>query len=101
MDQADERESENDILDEHRFAQVCAATHKHRRNEVRDKWIRESDSGVSWIFRWEVVAEGKTRDHAEVKWKIAEVIQQSRAETVLSSITARLKTFQRTTATTA
>ena len=38
------------------------------------KGVSESDAGVSWIFRWEVVSESETRDHAEVKWKIAEVV---------------------------
>ena len=81
MDQAHKSESENVVLDEHRFAQVCATPHKHRRNEVGNEWISESDSGVGRIFGWEIVSESKTRDYAEVKWKIAEVVQQTRAET--------------------
>ena len=37
-------------------------------------------SGVRRIFGWKVVAERKARDDADVKRKIAEVIQQSGAE---------------------
>src|SRR5262245_58269505 len=82
MDQADKRKSENEILDEHRLAQIRATAHKYRGNEVGDKWISESDSCVSWIFGWKVVAERKACDHAEVKRKVAEVVEQAGAEAV-------------------
>src|SRR5690349_19827000 len=79
MDHADKSDSENVVLDEHRLAQVSAAFDEHCRDEVGKKWIREPDAGVSRIFRWEVVAEREARDHAQVKWQVAEVVQQSRA----------------------
>src|SRR5262245_43395974 len=82
MDQADKRNYENDILDEHRVAQVWATADKHCRDEVRNKWISESDAGVSWSFGWEVVAESKACDHAKVERKIAEVVEEAGAETV-------------------
>src|ERR1700752_216643 len=81
MDQADKRESENVVLDEHGFAQVCATSHEHRGNEVGDERISEPDSGVGRIFRRKIIAEYETRNDAKVKWKIAEVIQQAGAET--------------------
>ncbi len=75
MEQADKSQSENVVLDEHRLAQVRATANEHRGDEVGKKWISEPDAGVSRIFGWEVVSESETRDHAEVKWKIAEVVQ--------------------------
>src|SRR5690348_8987340 len=81
MDQADESKPENVVFDEHRRAQVSAAFHEYRRDEVREEWISEPDAGVSGIFRWQVVAESEARDHAQVKRKITEVVQQPRAHT--------------------
>ncbi len=60
--------------------QVGATAHKDRGDKVRNKWISESDSGVRRIFGWKVVTERETCDDAEMERKIAEVIQQSRAE---------------------
>ena len=77
------RDSENEILDEHRLPQVGATSHKHCGDEVRNEWISEPNSGVRRIFGWKVVAESKTCDDAEMERKIAEVIQQTRAETSL------------------
>src|SRR6185369_6914790 len=82
MDQADKRHSENEVLDEHRLAQVCTTAHKHCRDEVGNKWISESDTGVRRVFGWKVIAEGKARDHAQMERKIAEVVEQSGAEAV-------------------
>src|SRR5689334_12861460 len=83
MDQPDERDAENVVLDKHRFPEVCTAAHEDRRDEVGNEWVREPDARVGWIFRREVVAECKTRDHAEVKRKIAEVVQKPGADTCL------------------
>ena len=74
------RESENEILDKHRLAQVGATLHKDRGNEIGQERISESNSGVSWIFRWKVVPECETGNHADMKRKIAEVIQQACAD---------------------
>ncbi len=83
VNQADKRDAENEVLDEHRWPQVSATADKDGRDEVGDEGIGETNSGVCRIFRWKIVAECKTRDDADVKRKIAEVIQQSGAESVL------------------
>ena len=80
MNQSDKRDSENEILDEHRLPQVGATAHKDCGDEVGNEWISKSNAGVRRIFGWKVVAECETRDDAEMEWKIAEVIQQSGAE---------------------
>ena len=80
MNQTDKRESEEVVFNEHRLAQVSAATNEYSGDEVGDKWISESDTCVSRIFRWKIIAECKAGDYAEVKRKIAEVVQQSGAQ---------------------
>src|SRR5574338_1511623 len=80
MNEADKRNSENVVFDEHRLAQVGAAFYENCRDEVRQERVREPDAGVCGIFRWEVVSEGENRDHAEVKRKIAEIVEQPWAQ---------------------
>ena len=54
---------------------------KDRGYKVGDKRIGESNAGVRRIFGRIVIAECETRDDADVKRQVAEVVQKTRAQT--------------------
>src|SRR5690242_19195953 len=83
MNHADKSDGEQEVFHEHRLAQVRAATQEERGNEISEKRIGETDTGIRGIFGRVVVAVSKTGDDADVKRQVAEVVQQSGAESVL------------------
>src|ERR1044072_8879212 len=83
MNHTDESDCEQEVFDEHRLAQVRAATQENRGDEIGEKRIREPDAGIRRIFRRIVVAIREARDDADMKRQVAEVVQQSGAEAMV------------------
>src|SRR5215813_7369979 len=76
MQHSYQRQYQNDIFHEHRLAQRCPTSYKHRGIHIRDERVSETNSGICRVFRWKVVTMRETRNHLQVKREVTKIVRE-------------------------